>query len=601
MTLLNSIDWGTSVTPVGGVINVYFAAGGETYDGITSNGWSAYEIGQAMAAFAVYEDILNVTFNQVFVPAQSQFQLVTTTSSNIGGTLGYFIPPGYANSGVGVFATDGAGWNDTGGLAQGGFGFVTLLHEFGHGLGLAHSHDTGGTSSIMAGVSASFGDYGDYDLNQGIFTVMSYNDGWQTAPHGTPLSNNYGWSGSIMALDIAVLQDKYGANTTNNNGNNVYILPSSNASGTFYSAIWDSGGIDTIFNSSATGSTIDLQAASLLYNYGGGGFVSYTTGIHGGFTIANGVVIENATGGSGDDILIGNSANNGLNGGAGNDTVSYANDLSMDLVINLVTQTASSSFSGSDTLISIENAIGGAGNDLIYGNSAVNTLKGGGGNDVIIAGSGNDLIHGEGGDDWLYGQGGDDFIFAGAGAVDVSSGGDGNDTIYGETGFDYIYGDAGNDTIYGGFGIDVAYGGDGADYLYGNSETDWLFGGDGDDRLYGGSNPDLLFGEAGSDYINSGSGNDWLWGGSSNGLGDGVTDYFQFADGWGVDVIYDFENGIDKIDFSFSSVSSFSQLSVGQIAGGFTWISDGISVIYLWGAGNVNVGANNIDASDFIF
>ena len=36
--------------------------------------------------------------------------------------------------------------------------------------------------------------------------------------------------------------------------------------------------------------TIDLRAATLQYEVGGGGFVSFVAGIHGGFTIASGVV-----------------------------------------------------------------------------------------------------------------------------------------------------------------------------------------------------------------------------------------------------------------------------------------------------------------------
>ena len=43
--------------------------------------------------------------------------------------------------------------------------------------------------------------------------------------------------------------------------------------------------------------------------------------VKGGYTIANGVVIENATGGSGNDVLIGNAAANVLTGNAGNDTL----------------------------------------------------------------------------------------------------------------------------------------------------------------------------------------------------------------------------------------------------------------------------------------
>jgi hypothetical protein len=43
----------------------------------------------------------------------------------------------------------------------GGFDYITLIHELGHGLGLAHPHDNGGYSSVFPGVTSSFGDYGD--------------------------------------------------------------------------------------------------------------------------------------------------------------------------------------------------------------------------------------------------------------------------------------------------------------------------------------------------------------------------------------------------------------------------------------------------------
>ena len=69
------------------------------------------------------------------------------------------------------------------------------------------------------------------------------------------------------------------------------------------------------------GSTINLNDATLLYEPGGGGFISFVGDIHGGFTIANGVIIENAIGGSGADLIIGNQADNILAGGNDNDEV----------------------------------------------------------------------------------------------------------------------------------------------------------------------------------------------------------------------------------------------------------------------------------------
>ena len=195
-----------------------------------------------------------------------------------------------------------------------------MIHEVGHGLGLAHPHDRGGTSTVFPGVTRDFGDYGQFDLNQGIYTMMSYNDGWPTAPHRISPSDDYGYEGTPMAVDIAVLQDKYGANGSYHRGDDNYTLPTANASGTFYSCLWDAGGIDTIrAGATERNAVIDLHDATLRAENGGGGFVSYARGIHGGFTIANGVVIENAVGGRGDDRLTGNEAGNVLEGGDGDD------------------------------------------------------------------------------------------------------------------------------------------------------------------------------------------------------------------------------------------------------------------------------------------
>ena len=127
--------------------------------------------------------------------------------------------------------------------------------------------------------------------------------------------------------------------------------------------IWDVGGTDTI---SAQGSQldaiIDLRAATLRNEEGGGGFVSRNGGVLGGFTIANGAVIENAIGGNGDDLLFGNAANNSLNGGAGWDTVSYAH-MTSAVTVNLATGIATGE--GNDTLSAIERAIGGSGDDVM--------------------------------------------------------------------------------------------------------------------------------------------------------------------------------------------------------------------------------------------
>lgn len=335
---LDALHWQTYTAP--SVINVHFVAGGTSVTGdaagdrssYTTSGWDATELAAAERAFAEFSEVANVAFNFVADPGQADFLMIEAAGAfdtgfglwNVGAEFDQAITLNgrtYSNlEGWGQFNPLSPGWNANG-LQDGGLGYALLLHEIGHGMGLAHPHDDGGNSAILPGVFDPFADTGLFDLNQGISTVMTYNDGWVTAPHGLTPSDDYGMQGSLMALDIAQLQATYGANTATRTGDDVYVLPGASGVGIGYQAIWDAGGIDTIEASGATRDlAIDLRAATLDYSANGGGFVSHQTGVHGGYTIAAGTVIENATAGSGNDILVGNAASNVIVGGAGDDT-----------------------------------------------------------------------------------------------------------------------------------------------------------------------------------------------------------------------------------------------------------------------------------------
>ena len=512
--ITDSIDWGTQVS--GTAFTVYFATTGQRFDGETAaENWSAAEKAAAMAAFGVYSDVANITFTETSSKATATFVLVKATMAP--DTLGYFNPPGETNAGVGVFNHTSSTWTNQG-LLPGGYAFVTLIHEFGHGLGLAHPHDDGGTSSVMSGVTSAFGSYGTAGLNQGVFTTMSYNDGWATGPNGTGSANGYGWQGTLGPLDIALIQAKYGSSTSFNNGNSNYQIANSNTSGTMYQAIWDTGGTDAIVYSGARDAVIDLRAATILDAVGGGGYVSYVTGIIGGYTIANGVVIENASGGSGDDTITGNSAANILTGNGGNDAINGGggDDIAVfsgNQADYTITDNSGGSWTvrdlrggtpdGTDTLTGIEtlrfadgdygdtppptgNVITGDDEDnVIDGTAGDDTINAGGGADRVTGRAGNDVINGEDGNDRLFGHGGDDTITGGYGR-DVVRGGDGADNIHGGGGHDNLRGDAGDDEIRGGGGNDYIRGGDGDDFALGNNGNDRFMGGAGNDRFNGG-------------------------------------------------------------------------------------------------------------------
>lgn len=409
---LASIDWGAPMSdtevsihyaPRGGVL---FYEYGYPY---SSEGWNDYEIAQFTLALDRIEAVSALTFNRVYDQASADFVVGLDTDADLEwDTYGFFLPQSETPAGYGMF--NGRLWDRRpgGDLEVGGMGFATIVHEVLHGLGLAHPHDRGGTSTKMDGVRRPFDDFGDYDLNQGVFTIMSYNDGWQTGSRGTKpaYSGDFGNAAGPMALDIALLQGLYGANMTTAGGNDTYHLAARNQSGTFWEAIWDTGGKDMLSYRGAKDAMIDLRAATLSYDEGGGGYISSVAGVAGGFTIAAGVVIERARSGAGDDWLGGNNSSNLLLGGGGD-----------DVLIGRAGNDVLRGGSGLDLLKA------GWGNDKVFGGNDRDVIRGGQGNDTIEAGSGNDVVRGDAGDDVLRGRQGNDWLLAGAGNDRVIGGG----------------------------------------------------------------------------------------------------------------------------------------------------------------------------------
>ena len=188
------------------------------------------------------------------------------------------------------------------GMTIGGTAFQTMLHEVMHGLGLDHPHEY----LLLPGVpdGAEFGSLGTANLNQIVYTNMSYNRPWAAMPPaGTVLPGsdfNLGGVRGPGALDIAALQYLYGKNTTYRTGNDSYRLSDMDVvsagpapQATSWLTIWDAGGADQIAYSGFHNATIDLRPATLRVEEGGGGFLSFVTRtdgivVHGGFTIANG-------------------------------------------------------------------------------------------------------------------------------------------------------------------------------------------------------------------------------------------------------------------------------------------------------------------------
>ncbi len=191
-----------------------------------------------------------------------------------------------------------------------------------------------------------------------------------------------------------------------------------------------------------------------------------------------------------------------------------------------------------------------------------------GDNDLNVDGNGkNNRITGSDGDNTLRGFVGDDVLNGGAGR-------------------DVLIGDAGRDELSGGSGRDILRGNIGRDTLAGNIGRDKLFGGNGNDKLKGGANNDLLSGDRGNDTLTGGAG----------------SDTFRFKDGFGADVIKDFDalDDAEKIDLSgVSSITDFTDLIDNHISP-----SGGDLVINALGGDTitlVGVSITDLHETDFLF
>jgi len=156
--------------------------------------------------------------------------------------------------------------------------------------------------------------------------------------------------------------------------------------------------------------------------------------INGTFTFSS---IENLTGGPENDTFTfanGKGVSGQIDGG---DTTNF-NTLDYSayttaINVNLTTGVATN-IGGS--VINITDILGGSGNDVLTGNTNGNLIWGNGGNDIINGMGGNDILVGGSGNDTITAGAGENLLLGGSGS-DIISGGTGQDILFnGTTSFD---------------------------------------------------------------------------------------------------------------------------------------------------------------------
>lgn len=207
---------------------------------------------------------------------------------------------------------------------------------------------------------------------------------------------------------------------------------------------------------------------------------------------------------------------------------------------------------------------GSSGNDTLTGYSCADSISGGAGNDSIAGGDGNDTLEGGSGDDVLDGGLGNDRLVGGLGA-DTLRGGAGNDIYVVDSEGDVIVETSGTDAVESSVSFNL---GSGLEKLTlaGGANLQGI-GNELDNTLLGNTGDNLLQGGAGNDSLTGGAGNDRLEGGEGD-------DLYNFARGWGRDVIEDTGGALDTIAFA-----------AGIAPGDITLSHDGDDLLLnLWGS-----------------
>lgn len=247
---------------------------------------------------------------------------------------------------------------------------------------------------------------------------------------------------------------------------------------------------------------------------------------------------DTVNGDAGNDVFIGgatdsaiavNSSGGGtdtFDGGTGFDTASYSTTLDgINVDLRLSSGQVTGTEVGTDTLINIDNIVGGLGDDTMTGNGSGNSFSYFGGFDTYFGGAGGDVVS--------FTEFGHAVLINLAATIQAKTT-DRGDVVTGElrdlarfTSIEGVIGTIFNDSLTGDAQANTLLGGKGDDVLFGGNstneaaDTDMLAGGEGDDRFIAAPGD-------GADTIDGGAGVDTL---DYSAQTNGVTASLRFGDG----------------------------------------------------------------------
>jgi serralysin len=275
--------------------------------------------GLAEAALRAWTDVSGIRFARTSGAAELDFD------DSDAGTNAYSSPT-VGGDGAQIVSSKimiTTGWLDSYGTKIGSYSSETYIHQIGQALGLGKAGNYMGTVS------------GQYFKNDSLaYSIMSYSqaandDFTQSQPADNPnVDASFRHMLTPAVADIIAIKNLYPRRTETRIGDTTYGFNSNTGDlaldmaaslgADMFMCVYDDGGTDTLdFNRTKATQRIDLNAESFSNVLGGKMNLS----------IARGVVIENAIGGSGRDTLIGNAGANSLTGGDGRDTFVFSSPL----------------------------------------------------------------------------------------------------------------------------------------------------------------------------------------------------------------------------------------------------------------------------------
>ncbi len=373
----------------------------------TFTAFNAAQQASAVVAMGLVSEVANVTFARSAVgTAQIEYGNIALSTTPFGFTAGlarnqYTIP---SVNGVvtdtyivhsDVYLTNTPNTDAT--LSNpfvGTSGFSTMLHEVLHALGFDHSFENNqppaGTDSHQYSVMSytshpSMPNVSPTGLMLYDMVAIQYLYGANT----TTRTGNDVYSWATNAAPLTAIWDAGGVDTLSAAGQNFASVINLNSG--FFSSIGSNG---------AGGAAVNNIAIAY------GATIENAIGGNGNDAIYGNAGNNNIAGGTGHDYV---------DGGAGSDTIDYSggtNAAYVELYLNRAVNDGSGFY---DSLLNIENVTGTSMNDFVLGDGGNNILIGNAGSDSIFASWGNDYIVGGTGGDYMVGSVGfDQFAFSAA-------------------------------------------------------------------------------------------------------------------------------------------------------------------------------------------